>query len=96
MGAAIAAERYDRKMPTVAIVEGVKIQFFAREHPPAHFHAVFAEFRVQIAIESLQVMKGSIPQAKLRTAISWAEPRRDKLRRAWETVTAKKKPEKIT
>jgi hypothetical protein len=35
-------------MPTVAIVEGVKIQLFAQEHPPAHFHAVIAEHRVQI------------------------------------------------
>ena len=34
------------RMPTVAIVEAVKIQFFAREHPPPHFHAVFAEYRV--------------------------------------------------
>jgi hypothetical protein len=41
-------------VPTVAIVEGVKIQFYAREHPPAHFHAVFAEYRAQIGIASLR------------------------------------------
>jgi hypothetical protein len=32
-------------VPTVAIVEGVKVQFYAQEHPPPHFHAVFAEYR---------------------------------------------------
>jgi len=52
-------------MPTVAIVEGVKIQFYAREHPPAHFHAVFAEYRAQIDIASLRVLRGSLPPAKL-------------------------------
>jgi hypothetical protein len=31
-------------MPTVAIIEGVKIQFYPDEHLPPHFHAVFAEF----------------------------------------------------
>jgi Domain of unknown function (DUF4160) len=40
-------------MPTVAVVDGVKIQFFAQEHPPPHFHAVFAEHRAQIDIRFL-------------------------------------------
>jgi Domain of unknown function (DUF4160) len=82
-------------MPTVAIIEGVKIQFFAREHPPAHFHAVFAEHRAQIDIASLRVLKGSLPHAKLPTVISWAEPRRELLMHAWRVVLAKQKPEKI-
>ena len=82
-------------MPTVAIVEGVKIQFYAREHPPAHFHAVFAEYRAQIEVASLRVLKGSLPPAKLAIVISWAEPRREALRRTWDAVLAKQKPEKI-
>ena len=43
-------------MPTVAIVEGVKIQIFAQEHPPPHFHVAFAEYRAQIEIASLTVL----------------------------------------
>ncbi len=82
-------------MPTVAIVDGVKIQFYAREHPPAHFHAVFAEHRAQIEIASLRVLRGSPPHAKLAVVISWAEPRREALKRAWDMVTAKQRPEKI-
>jgi hypothetical protein len=82
-------------MPTVAIVEGVKIQFFPREHPPPHFHAVFAEYRAQIDIASLTVLKGHLPRAKLRVVVDWAEPRRDALGDAWEAVMAKRKPEKI-
>jgi hypothetical protein len=82
-------------MPTVAIVEGVKIQFYAREHPPAHFHAVFAEYRAQIEIASLRVLSGSLPHAKLAVVISWAEARREALKRTWDTVLAKQKPEKI-
>jgi hypothetical protein len=60
-------------MPTVAIVEGVKIQFYSREHPPPHFHAVFAEHRAQIDSTSLTVLKGELPPAKLRAVIAWAE-----------------------
>jgi Domain of unknown function (DUF4160) len=83
-------------MPTVAIVDGVKIQFFAREHPPPHFHAVFAEHRAQIRIDSLGVLKGRLPRAKLRAVVSWAETRGEALQRVWEDVQAKRKPEKIT
>jgi Domain of unknown function (DUF4160) len=82
-------------MPTVAIVEGVKIQLFAQEHPPPHFHAVFAEYRAQIDIGSLHVLKGRLPPAKLAVVISWAQTRREVLMRAWDTVLAKQKPEKI-
>jgi hypothetical protein len=82
-------------MPTVAVVSGVKIQFYPREHPPPHFHAIFAEHRAQIEIETLRTLKGSLPRAKLSDVVDWAKPRRAALRRAWEQVVAKKEPGKI-
>ena len=45
-------------MPTVAIVDGVKIQFFFGDHPPPHFHLAFAEFTAQIRLEDLAVIEG--------------------------------------
>ena len=83
-------------MPTVATVEGVKIQFFASEHPPPHFHAVFAEYRAQIEISSLRILKGSLPRAKLSAVLSWAEPRRQALRHVWDLAVTKRKPEKMS
>jgi Domain of unknown function (DUF4160) len=70
-------------MPTVAYVDGVKIQFFAREHRPPHFHAVFAEYRAQIEISSLRILKGNLPRAKLSAVVSWAQSRRQALQHAW-------------
>ncbi|WP_245422228.1 DUF4160 domain-containing protein [Rhodoplanes serenus] len=61
----------------MAIIDGVKIQFYAREHAPPHFHAIYAEHRAQIAIGSLQVLKGGLPPATLATVLPWAEPRQD-------------------
>jgi hypothetical protein len=82
-------------MPTVAFVDGVKIQFYAREHPPPHFHAVFAEHRAQIGIATLRLINGSLPHAKLAAVVSWAEPRRAALQHTWAVVQAKQKPERI-
>ncbi len=48
-------------MPTVAIVEGVTIQFFFSDHPPPHFHARFAEHQALIALNSWDVLEGSLP-----------------------------------
>jgi hypothetical protein len=48
-------------MPTVATVDGISIQLYWDEHPPPHFHAEYAEYRAQIAIESLRIINGYIP-----------------------------------
>jgi hypothetical protein len=82
-------------MPTVALVDGVKIQFYAREHPPAHFHAVFAEHRAQIEISTLRVINSRLPHAKLAAVVSWAETRRAALQHTWDVVQAKQRPERI-
>ena len=82
-------------MPTVARVDGVKIQFFAREHPPPHFHAVIAEYRAQIQISTMTVINGRLPPAKLQVVLDWAGQRQAALMDAWDAVLAKKSPEKI-
>jgi hypothetical protein len=82
-------------MPVVAIVEGVRIRFYPDEHPPPHFHAVFAEYQAQIGIRPLRVLKGSLPPAKLTTVLSWSESRTEVLLNTWYMVVARKKPEKI-
>ena len=66
-------------MATVARVDGIKIQFYWDEHPPAHFHVEYGEYRAQIAIDSLQIIKGYIPSAQFRKVIRWAKSRRDQL-----------------
>jgi hypothetical protein len=82
-------------MPTVANVEGIKIQFYPRDHPPVHFHAIFAEHRAQIDLKTLTVLKGYLPTAKLRVVVAWAKPRQTALIHAWDEVIAKRKPEKV-
>lgn len=37
-------------MPTIKIIEGTKIDVYSREHPPPHFHALYAEYEELIEI----------------------------------------------
>jgi hypothetical protein len=82
-------------MPTIAIIDGVKIQFYPDEHPPPHFHAVFAEFVAQIRIDPPLVLRGSLPPRKLDAVIAWASDNRDALMRVWAALAAGQKPEKL-
>jgi hypothetical protein len=82
-------------MPAVAVIDGIKIEFYFDDHPPPHFHARYAEFIVKIDIETLEIMKGSLPRPQLRTVREWAEPRRNALLRVWLACGAGEKPERI-
>lgn len=67
-------------MPIVATVDGVRVMFYANEHPPPHFHAAIGEHQAVIDIDSLTVTAGFLPVAKRRRVMAWAKPRQAALR----------------
>jgi len=85
----------EKAVPVVAIVDGVKIEFYPDEHPPPHFHARSAEFVAQIEIRNCRVLRGSLPPAKLNRVLSWAARHQSGLMNAWTAVEELRKPEKI-
>ena len=60
-------------MPTIKIIEGVKIDIYSREHPPPHFHAKYAEHEELIEIETLNTYAGKLPQNKRKKIVNWAK-----------------------
>ncbi len=41
---------------------GIIIRMFFNEHNPTHFHAYYNEFQVEIRIDTLEIIKGSLPK----------------------------------
>jgi len=82
-------------MPTVAMFNGIKIEFYFDEHPPPHFHARYAEYVAQIDMEKLEIINGSLPRPQLRLVQEWACPRRAALRVAWAICLAGGHPGRI-
>ena len=39
-------------MPTIAWFYGIAIRMYVKDHPPPHFHAVYAEHEAFVAIAS--------------------------------------------
>ena len=82
-------------MPTVATIDGIKIQFYWDEHPPSHFHAEYAEYRAMIDMDTLEIREGSIPKAQYRKVVAWARPQEAELLQAWITCLSDLNPGKI-
>jgi hypothetical protein len=82
-------------MPTIAIVDGVKIQMFYNDHTPAHFHAILGADEVLVAIRSLDVIRGSLPPAKLRRVLAWANDHQAELALNWIKCQDDQQPERI-
>jgi hypothetical protein len=58
------------------------------DHAPPHFHALLAEHRAVIDIETLTVIEGYLPKHKLRGVLKWAESRQNALHVAWRNIQA--------
>ena len=82
-------------MPVVALVDGVKIAFYANEHPPPHSHAMIAEHRALVDIESLTIAAGRLPAAKRRAVLFWAASRKTVLLERFAAASAHEKVEPI-
>ena len=82
-------------MPTIAIVDGAKIQMFYNGHQPAHFHATLGSDEVLVAIRSLDVIRGSLPSVKLRRVLAWAREHQGELALAWNNCEDGQPPQRI-
>lgn len=60
-------------MPTIKIIDSVKIDLYSREHPPPHFHAIYADHEVLVSIEDLEILKGKLPKPQFKKVIDWAK-----------------------
>ena len=82
-------------MPTVAWFYGIAIRMYVRDHPPAHFHAIYGGFEAFVAIETGDVIEGSLPRNAARLVKEWTLARQPELRENWRRARSGEQPEKI-
>ena len=71
-------------MPRLSAFYGIVIAMYHREHGVPHFHAIYAGRRASIAIDTLEILGGSLPDRALRLIREWAELHRDELAANWQ------------
>ena len=82
-------------MPTLSMFYGIVIQMFWQDHPPPHFHALYAEYEALVDIRTLDVIVGGLPRRALALVREWAEVHRAELMEDWELCRRRQMPEKI-
>ncbi|HEV2606057.1 MAG TPA: DUF4160 domain-containing protein [Microvirga sp.] len=75
-------------MPTIAIIEGVRLTIYLKDHLPPHLHAIFAESEAQISIVTGEVLNGSLPKAKMRAVQTWLDANREQVAYIWREIRA--------
>ena len=68
---------------------------FFNDHSPPHFHARYSEFEATIAIETLEVIDGELPNRALNLVREWAMIHREELREDWQLCRTNAVPAKI-
>ena len=64
-------------MPTIEIIDGIKINIYPNEHPPPHFHAIYSEYEAMIRIADLEIEKGNLPNNQYKKVKKWANNHQD-------------------
>lgn len=82
-------------MPEISRFYGIVIQIYYGDHPPPHFHALYAGDVAKIAIESLQMIDGSLPARALGLVLDWASAHQTELLEAFKRAAALEAPGKI-
>ena len=71
-------------MPRVSQFFGVVVSMYFNDHLPSHFHAEYGEFEAVYSIETLELLRGQIPQRTHNMVVEWALLHRAELRTNWE------------
>ena len=82
-------------MPELCRFYGIVIQMYYRDHPPPHFHALYAGQKATIDIETLALIEGALPARARALVVEWATLHQAELREAFRRASAMEAPAKI-
>lgn len=85
-------------MPEIARFFGIIIRMYAEPGAPhhrPHFHAYYQDAVAIYAIDSIELIGGSLPRRQRRLVEAWAELYQDELLMNWGRLQAGRSPEKV-
>lgn len=71
-------------MPCISQFFDISVYMYYNDHMPAHFHAEYGEHEAVYVIDTLEVMRGSLPRRAHALVVEWATVHRSELRANWE------------
>lgn len=77
-------------MPTIHIIDAIKILIYFDDHAPPHFHAEYNEYKELIEINTLESYRGKLPKKQKKKVIKWAKNNQDFLIQKWNDFNSEK------
>lgn len=82
-------------MPEICYFYGIHIYLYFNDHSPPHFHAIYGEHEVRVAIADGRKLTGSLPRRAQRLVDKWLTAHRDDLMAAWKKAQERTDPGRI-
>ena len=82
-------------MPEISRFFGIIVTMYFSDHPPAHFHVRYGEWKAQVTIEAISILNGTLPPRVFGLVAEWALAHQDELRENWMLVQNESLPNKI-
>lgn len=85
-------------MSEISRFYGIVISMYAEageRHNTPHVHARYGEYRATFALETGDLLSGSLPKSQLRLVQAWVELRREELEEDWQRLQAGRLPNRI-
>ncbi|MBY0285117.1 MAG: DUF4160 domain-containing protein [Sphingomonas sp.] len=70
-------------MPTVIIIDGIRIEIYTDDHPPPHFHVKAGGMRAKFDISTGELLQGSLDKRSMRKVRQWMRFNGDLLMQVW-------------
>ncbi|MCK9214755.1 MAG: DUF4160 domain-containing protein [Rhodoferax sp.] len=83
-------------MPTICLFYGILVKMYWDDHAPPHFHVEYAEYRAQYQIETLELLRGTLPRRAHALILEWAALHRAELMENWKLCESKQHPKAIS
>jgi hypothetical protein len=82
-------------MPVISYFFGIYIRMYQDDHNPPHFHVEYQGHQALMAIETGEVLAGSLPNRAIRLVREWAREHQDELLSNWQLAVDLKPLQRI-
>lgn len=73
-------------MVKLYFIGNIAFRVYGNDHRPAHFHVVAPDFKAMVEIDTLSLIRGTIPARDRRAVMDWAEQHRAEIIAAWNLL----------
>jgi hypothetical protein len=82
-------------MPVLSRFCGIVVRMLFAPLLGAHFHAIYGDRELMVAIEPLAIIQGDVPDEVRRLVLAWARTHQRELLTAWRRCGAGLRPQTI-